>query len=166
MTEDFHGGDGLANDIRNKLTKADGGAWYQRLLDRAGTKEPSPGIKDNLTGVSIETAEFTDFMERQDALRSRLLSWMRDYDLILCPTHAFPAPAHDKPVPQKAGYTSVYNRTTWPAVVVRDGSSPEGLPLGLQIVGRPWREDVILAVASALEKGAGWKAPGMMMASK
>lgn len=166
VKEDFHGGDGLANDIRNKLTKADGGAWYQRLLDRAGTKEPSPGIKDNLTGVSIETAEFTDFMERQDALRSRLLSWMRDYDLILCPTHAFPAPAHDKPVPQKAGYTSVYNLTTWPAVVVRYGSSPEGLPLGLQIVGRPWREDVILAVAAALEKGAGWKAPGMMMASK
>jgi amidase len=166
VKEDFHGGDGLANGIRNKLTKADGGAWYQRLLDRAGTKEPSPGIKDNLTGVSIETAEFTDFMERQDALRSRLLSWMRDYDLILCPTPALPAPAHDKPVPQKAGYTSVYNLTTWPAVVVRYGTSPEGLPLGLQIVGRPWREDVILAVAAALEKGAGWKAPGIMMASK
>jgi amidase len=60
----------------------------------------------------------------------------------------------------------VYNLTTWPAVVVRYGTSPEGLPLGLQIVGKPWREDVILAVAAALEKGGGWKAPAMMTASK
>lgn len=166
VKEDFHGGDALGNEIRTKLTKADGGAWYQRLLDRAGTKEPSPGIKVNLTGITIPTSEFTDYMERQDALRSRLLGWMKDYDLILCPTNAFPAPAHDKPVPQNAGYTSIYNLTTWPAVVVRYGTSAEGLPLGLQIVGQPWKEDLILAAAHHLEKTGGWKPPGTMFASK
>jgi len=166
VKEDFHGGDAPGYEIRNKLTKADGGAWYQRLLDRAGTKEPSPGIKDNLTDISIPTSEFTDYMERQDALRSRLLGWMKDYDLILCPTNAFPAPAHDKPVPQNAGYTSVYNLTTWPAVVVRYGTSAEGLPLGLQIVGQPWKEDLILAAAHHLEKTGGWKPPATMFASK
>ena len=166
VKEDFHGGDAEAGEIRTKLTKADGGAWYQRLLDRAHTKEPSPGIKDNLTGVTIPTSEFTDYMERQDALRSRLLSWMKNYDIVLCPTNAFPAPAHDKPVPQKAGYTSIYNLTTWPAVVVRYGTSAEGLPLGLQVVGQPWREDLILAVAHYLEKTGGWKPPGTMFASK
>jgi amidase len=166
VKEDFHGGDAEGNEIRTKLTKADGGAWYQRLLDRAGTKEPSPGIKENLTGRTIPTAEFTDYLERQDRLRSRLLSWMKDYDVILCPTNAYPAPAHAKPVPQNAGYTSIYNLTTWPAVVVRYGTSAEGLPLGLQIVGQPWREDHILAVAGLLEKTGGWKPPGMMLASK
>ncbi len=166
VKEDFHGGDAEGNEIRTKLTKADGGAWYQRLLDRAGTREPSPGIKDNLTGIAITSAEFTDFMERQDALRSRLLNWMRNYDVILCPTNAYPAPAHAKPVPQNAGYTSIYNLTTWPAVVVRYGTSSEGLPLGLQIVGQPWREDVILAVAQHLEKSGGWKPPGTLFATR
>lgn len=166
VKEDFHNGDAEGNEIRTKLTKADGGAWYQRLLDRAGTKEPSPGIKINLTGNTITTAEFTDYMERQDALRSRLLGWMKNYDIILCPTNAYPAPAHDKPVPQNAGYTSIYNLTTWPSVVVRYGTSAEGLPLGLQIVGQPWREDQILAVAQHLEKTGGWRPPGMMLASK
>lgn len=166
VKEDFHGGDAEGNEIRNKLTKADGGAWYQRLLDRAGTTEPSPGIKVNLTGNTIPTAEFTDYLERQDALRSRLLGWLKNYDVVLCPTNAFPAPAHAKPVPQNAGYTSIYNLTTWPAVVVRYGTSAEGLPLGLQIVGQPWREDVILAVAQFLEKSGGWKPPGIALASK
>ena len=166
VKEDFHGGDAEGGTIRDKLTKADGGAWYQRLLDRAGTTEPSPGIKINLTGRTIPTAEFTDYLERQDALRSRLLGWLKSYDIILCPVNAYPAPAHDKPVPQKAGYTSIYNLTTWPAVVVRYGTSAEGLPLGLQIVGQPWCEDRILAVALHLERTGGWKAPATSLASK
>jgi amidase len=166
VKEDFHGGDAEGGAIRDKLTKADGGAWYQRLLDRAGTKEPSPGIKINLTGRTIPTSEFTDYLERQDALRSRLLGWMKGYDIILCPVNAYPAPAHDAPVPQKAGYTSIYNLTTWPAVVVRYGTSAEGLPLGLQIVGQPWCEDRILAVAMHLETSGGWKAPALTLASK
>jgi amidase len=166
VKEDHHGGDAPGSEIREKLTKADGGAWYQRLLDRAGTKEPSPGIKNNLTGQTITTAEFTDFMERQDALRSRLLGWMKNYDVILCPTNAFPAPAHDKPVPRQAGYTSIYNLTTWPACIVRYGTSAEGLPLGLQIVGQAWREDHILAVARFLEKTGGWKPAPLTLASR
>ncbi|MBX3747639.1 MAG: amidase [Verrucomicrobiae bacterium] len=165
VKEDFHGGDAEGNEIRQKLTRADGGAWYQRLLDKAGTTEPSPGIRRNLTGNTIPTSEFTDYMERQDALRSRLLGWMKNYDIILCPTNAFPAPAHDRPVPQSAGYTSIYNLTTWPACVVRYGTSAEGLPLGLQIVGQPWREDHIFAVGQFLEKTGGWKAPSMLLAS-
>ena len=44
--------------------------------------------------------------------------------------------------------------TSWviPAVVVPVGHSPEGLPIGVQIVGRPWEEEQVLAVAAALEK--------------
>lgn len=166
VEEDFHGQDEAATQVRTKMTKADGGAWYQRLLDRAGTKEPSPGIKDNLTGVTITSAEFTDLWEKQDAIRSRMIKWIQKYDIVLCPTNAYPAPAHAKPVPQNAGYTSVYNISGWPAVIVRYGTSAEGLPLGLQIAGQPWCEHKILAVAKFLEKTGGWAAPKMMLAAK
>jgi Asp-tRNA(Asn)/Glu-tRNA(Gln) amidotransferase A subunit family amidase len=40
------------------------------------------------------------------------------------------------------------------------------LPLGLQIVGQPWCEDKILAVAKFLEKTGGWKAPSFMLAAR
>ena len=49
---------------------------------------------------------------------------------------------------------------SWPAVVVRAGTSPEGLPCGVQVVAGPWREDVALAAAGAIEEAlGGWQAP-------
>ncbi len=48
-------------------------------------------------------------------------------------------------------YTITYNLTGWPGAVVRAGTSPEGLPIGVQIVARPGREDVALAVSKWVE---------------
>jgi amidase len=57
-------------------------------------------------------------------------------------------------------YTFAYNLTGWPAAVVRAGQSPEGLPIGAQIVARPWREDIALALAGQVEAAlGGWVAP-------
>ena len=57
-------------------------------------------------------------------------------------------------------YNEPHNITGWPAAVVRGGTSPEGLPIGVQIVAKPWREDVALAAALVIERASGgWKAP-------
>jgi hypothetical protein len=54
----------------------------------------------------------------------------------------------------------MYNLTGWPSVTVRVGTSPEGLPLGVQVAARPWRENVALALAAHLENTfGGWKMP-------
>ena len=59
-------------------------------------------------------------------------------------------------------YTMTYSLTGWPAVVVRAGQSPEGLPIGVQIVSPPWREDVALAAATVVEKAlGGWQPPSL-----
>jgi amidase len=39
--------------------------------------------------------------------------------------------------------------------VVPVGQSPEGLPIGVQIVGRPWEEELVLAVAAVVERECG-----------
>jgi len=58
------------------------------------------------------------------------------------------------------GYYCTHNLTGWPAVVVRVGTSPEGLPIGVQIAAKAWREDVALAVAKIVEdRCGGWVAP-------
>jgi len=50
--------------------------------------------------------------------------------------------------------------TGWPVVVVRSGTSPEGLPIGVQVAARPWREDVALSVAQQIETAlGGWQRP-------
>jgi amidase len=97
-----------------------------------------------------------------DRVRSNMLAFIEDYDLIICPTNAFPAMPHGQVSAKGDGYsyTRIYNLTGWPAAVVRGGTSSEGLPIGVQIVGRPWCEDVVLAVAQRLESAlGGWQRP-------
>jgi amidase len=57
-------------------------------------------------------------------------------------------------------YTMTSNLTGWPAAMVRGGTTEKGLPIGVQIVARPWREDVALALAQALQDvTGGWQRP-------
>jgi amidase len=113
---------------------------------------------------AMSTAEFGVLMGQWDHFRSTMLSFMEHYDVILCPTNAYPALPHgvtfdDSKIPAFS-YTRTYNLTGWPGVVVRGGTSPEGLPIGVQIVARPWREDVALAVAQHMEMVlGGWQRP-------
>src|SRR5437763_7438106 len=86
---------------------------------------------------------------------------MRTRDLLLCPVEAFPAPIRGaKDTPQTFTYTTPYSLVGWPCAVVRAGTSPEGLPIGVQIIGAPWRDDLALAAAAHLEAAlGGWQPP-------
>lgn len=147
-------------ELRSKLGGADGGATIQRWVQRAGTKQTSPQLRRRGT-ATISAAEFATTVERLDDCRSRMLGFLENYDIILCPPSARAAPRLGEDPGLSAGsYTSVYNITGWPAAVVRAGTSPEGLPLGIQIVGRPWTDHVVLAVAAHIEsKTGGWQPP-------
>ncbi len=148
-----------AGEIRDKLIRADERAHVKRLLKKAGTRQTSPLLR--LDGELLTPAQFTEQVEKLDACRSAMLAFLEDYDIILCPVNARPAPPlGEELTPLSASYTRVYNISGWPAAVVRAGTSPEGLPLGIQIVGRPWTEDVVLAVAAYIEsKTGGWQRP-------
>lgn len=144
---------------------ADGGAWIQRLLDAAGTDTPHPAIAEQISAeFMVDGAEMTRLMEARDQFRAGMLLFMQDYDALITPVAGFPAPlfgsAEDDALFPGYSYTQVYNLSGQPAVVVRCGTSPEGLPIGVQIAARPWREDVALAVARRLEEEfGGWRAP-------
>jgi amidase len=48
-------------------------------------------------------------------------------------------------------YITIHNLLGWPGLSVRAGSSAEGLPVGVQVVAAPWREDIVLALALKIE---------------
>jgi amidase len=159
-------------DARGKLSRGDGGAFYQRLADKWGTKNISPQRKATMTTAKpLTSAELVEAWEQQDSCKSRMLDWMKSYDVFICPVAGKPAqPIDEEPRPAGEGaggagggwpYTGVFNCTGWPVVVVRCGSSADGkLPIGVQVVAAPWREDLCLAVASYLEsRSGGWKRP-------
>jgi len=118
-----------------------------------------------LTGESVLEAWF-----RRDVVRADFLAQMRNYPILLCPAAAIPAFRHAErswTIDGKAvdyldawSYTEFFNLLGNPAAVVPVSHSSEGLPIGVQIVGRPWEEEQVLAVAAALERECGaWRVP-------
>lgn len=111
------------------------------------------------------------WLER-DGLRAQLLHWMEDTPLIVAPVGATPAFPHDTTKVQVGertmstfrafSYAQAYNVFDLPVVVVSAGRSPENLPIGVQIIGRPFEEETVLAAAAIIESElGGWQAPSL-----
>ena len=154
------------NALCDRLSSADGYSWLRRQLDAAGTVNVDPVLVERMGKAKpISSAELMALLEEMDQVRGEMLAFMDDYDLVLSPTGSAPALPHgeanrdDYP---DAVYTRPYNLTGWPGCVVRAGTSPEGLPIGVQLGALPWREDIVLAAAGAIESGlGGWQPPAL-----
>jgi amidase len=127
---------------------------YWQRPESASAEAWVPDGEAQLSSIEVEQHLF-----HWDRFRRALIGFMADYDVILTPTAERPATPHGS----DAGwipYTLPYSLTGWPCVVVRAGTDPHGLPIGVQVVARPWRDDVTLAVAQVIEATlGGWQAP-------
>jgi Asp-tRNA(Asn)/Glu-tRNA(Gln) amidotransferase A subunit family amidase len=110
----------------------------------------------------------------RDVLRMEFFSQMREYPILLCPVASIPAFRHGERSweidGQTVQYLDAWSYSEWfnllgtPAAVVPIGRSKEGLPIGVQIVARPWEEEIVLAVAAELEAQRGpWQAPNISL---
>jgi len=151
-----------------RIFSTDGGAWIRRILERLGTKELHPSLNkwtDKRDDAPEATAgAFTALLEEWDQFRRGMLGFLRDHEVILAPVHAYTALPHGELTSKDRypafSYSQTYNLTGWPSVVVRAGTSEQGLPIGVQVVARPWQEHVALAVARRIEESlGGWRPP-------
>jgi Asp-tRNA(Asn)/Glu-tRNA(Gln) amidotransferase A subunit family amidase len=104
-----------------------------------------------------------------DHVRRKLLAEMESFPILLCPVCAIPAFRHGERLWEVEGqqvkyldamrYTQWFNLLGAPAAVVPVGWSPEGLPIGVQIVGRPFEDERVLGIAAAVEANYGYKPP-------
>jgi len=142
-------------------------AFAPLLAGRDG--ELSPILKEFRAIVASEPPlsadELLNTLLQRDDLRSRFLAKMETFPILICPVCAIPAFGHGEREWTIAGrkieylkamaYSQWFNLLGNPAVVVPIGQSPDGLPIGVQIVGRPWQEEAILAVAAKIEEASG-----------
>ncbi|MEX1127827.1 MAG: amidase family protein [Vicinamibacterales bacterium] len=101
----------------------------------------------------------------RDTLRAHVLRQMASHRVLLCPVASIPAFRHGERSWMVEGteveyldamtYTHWCNVLGYPAVVVPAGTSAEGLPIGVQVVGRPYEEELLLAVAAQIERELG-----------
>ena len=121
-----------------------------------------------LTGDELLTA-----WAEADTLRAILLDEMRQFPILLMPVCSVPAFRHgerqwavdDQPVDylDAMRYTQWFNLLGAPAAIVPVGRSPEGLPIGIQIAGRPYQDEAVLGIAAALERDFGYQPPPMAL---
>ncbi len=144
-------------DLTARFREATNAGYILRLLERYATTERSPELDGYLTDAAIAGGDRIEpaLLEEIDAARSAALGFFADHDAILCPVSfalARPHRASHADSFEQWGYMQIYNLLGWPGVSVRAGSSAEGLPVGVQIVAPPWREDIALALAQRIEK--------------
>ena len=114
-------------------------------------------------GVNATARQYAAILGRRDGLIATLEAFFGQWDALLCPVALSPASLHaslGEPLRVAQGqvsywtgtmaYCCPFNLTGHPALVLPAGRSPEGLPIGLQIVGRLWGEMDLLAIGAQL----------------
>ena len=158
---------------------------WANLFCRAGQMAFSPMLDGNDDRISPLFRQFRDAVQQQppltatelldtllqrDVLRGQFLAKMEQFAILLCPVAAIPAFRHGEREwiinERKVEYVDAMAYSAWfnllgtPGAVVPVGRSPEGLPIGVQIVARPWEEEAALAIAAIIEQASdGFRPP-------
>jgi amidase len=147
----------------------DGNRGFEEVLRNLGVTDPSEELAEFLSQARKVEFSLTDARNRLadiDTYRIEMLSFMADYDVIVCPAMPTPAKPHHHGLVEIGDFSHlmVHNLTGFPAAVVRCGTSEGGLPIGVQVVARPWQDAAALAVAGHLEKVfGGWQPPPLLV---
>jgi amidase len=153
------------------------GAMFYAPEIRGREQELSP-IFNEFLGIAasvppLTTAELLNAWADLDLLRAKTLEEMRKFPVLLCPVASVPAFRHGERHWDIGGrtveYLDAWRHTQWfnalaaPAAVVPVGASPEGLPIGVQIVARPFEDETALGIAGIVDDAFGYKPPPLAL---
>lgn len=149
-------------------------------LYRGRAEEAGPQVARLLREFDEAPAEFEEKIEtgarlagaalERERRREELLQWMKTTGLILAPVGATAAFEHGAERVEVSGksisifrafsYSQTFNALGLPSVAVPAGRTAERLPIGVQVVGRPFEERTVLAAAAIIESAlGGWQKP-------
>ena len=149
-----------------------GAMFYESTI--AGKREQlSPIFTEFLESAEAETpltaASLLSAWADADLVRNRLLEELQTCPILLTPVCSVPAFRHGERAWSIAGktvkyldamrYTQWFNLLALPAAVVPVGESPEGLPIGVQIAGQPYKDELVLTIADVLDRTFGYRVP-------
>jgi Asp-tRNA(Asn)/Glu-tRNA(Gln) amidotransferase A subunit family amidase len=136
--------------------------------------ELSPMLKEYLSNatspIPLSLDQFIQACAERDILRGKILRQMDKVPILLSPVSSAPAFRHGEGNYKPGiGYRDIMRFSQWlnltgfPGASVPVSLSKEGLPIGVQVIGRPFEEEQVLAVAEALEQSRGpWQPPAFL----
>jgi Asp-tRNA(Asn)/Glu-tRNA(Gln) amidotransferase A subunit family amidase len=135
-------------------------------LSSFGTTEEIESVVDPLTalilyvGADVKAVDYARAMFARVDVAAKMGEFFRKYDLLLTPTLAAPPPAIDFAEPAEflkwLPFILVFSLTGQPAASIPVGWTVDGLPVGLQVIGRPYDESSVFRAAAAFEESFPW----------
>lgn len=137
--------------------------FYFGLIVAGREGELHPVTQERLRGSTPKLEDYLQAILDWEKLRQDIAKYFMEYDLLLCPSVPITAHTHGEMKHYIEGRGTAghpfrtcvpWNLTGSPAISVPFGWGPEGLPIGVQLVGRPYDEITVLRVAMAIENAS------------
>ena len=148
------------------LQAAESYAYHAENVSRSPELYQPETLRRILTGKRVSEAERIEKRRELEVARRSIAQVFADVDVLVTPTTPIPAPSiaelrADPEALRPAEFkllrnTRPFNVWGLPAISVPCGFTRAGLPIGLQIAGPPWREDLVLRLAHAYERATAW----------
>jgi aspartyl-tRNA(Asn)/glutamyl-tRNA(Gln) amidotransferase subunit A len=131
----------------------------------------SPGVRERLElGLFTPAHSYIHAQRMRAHFVDRFREAMRDVDILLMPTSPVPPTPIDEDLASSEeadpellaamiNFTGPFDLTGFPAISVPCGFTATGLPVGMQLVARPWDEQTLLSAANAYEQSTSWHLP-------
>lgn len=134
------------------------GCWAERVERYGG--EMDPGVRSRLgLGAGVGRDGLVRLHAGRAADQGRFYAWLQDYSALLTPTVPITAPAVDSVDESNLPFSTYTRMANWldlPALALPCGVDRQGLPMSLQILGLPGRDEAVLALGHAYQQATDW----------
>jgi aspartyl-tRNA(Asn)/glutamyl-tRNA(Gln) amidotransferase subunit A len=148
------------------LQMAESYAYHAETVARSPELYRPETLRRIQSGEKVSAADYIQRRRELEEVRRTIHAVFADLDVLVTPTMPMPAPdiADLKADPDALrpaelkllGNTRPFNVWGLPAISIPSGFTESGMPIGLQIAGPPWREDMVLRLAQAYEQATAW----------
>ncbi len=149
-----------------KLQAAESWAYHAENVAKSADMYQPETLRRIRAGENVSVVEYIERRRDLEEARRTIRTVFADVDVLVTPTTPIPAPTIGelkanpealRPAELKLlRNTRPFNVWGLPAISVPCGFTEKALPVGLQIAGPPWREDLVLRLAHAYEQATAW----------
>ncbi len=143
------------------MVTSDAAAFHHERLQRRPEGFGEDVLRRLQAGAAYTSTEYIQARRAQTLLRRQFEQFFERFDILLLPATPVAAPPIEGPDAVEQArlltrYTAPFNLTGLPALSLPCGFTQQGLPIGLQLVARPWAEAALLRAAYAYEQATVW----------
>jgi aspartyl-tRNA(Asn)/glutamyl-tRNA(Gln) amidotransferase subunit A len=146
--------------VNSGILTAEAFAYHQPTITTSPELYGPRFVRRIRDGALLSAADYLTLLRGRALIKRRVAELMQTIDILALPTSPHPAETFAEeaatPMWKRTSFTRPFNVTGQPAMSVPCGFSSDNLPIGLQLVGRPFEDALVLRTAHAYEQSTDW----------